>query len=101
MQIQGPGPLSGPERISGPRSGGSRAPRPEPVRAGEDRVELSDAARYLEKLKKLPAIRTDKVDRLREAVESGEYDSEEKLRIAIDRMIQDVEDLGLAPPEGE
>ena len=95
MQIQGPGPLSGPDKIpdrvtSSRSSGPSRAPR-----AGEDRVELSATARYLEKLENLP-IRAEKVESLREAIESGKYSmDEEKLRVVADRMLEDMEDLGL------
>jgi len=101
MQIQGPGPLSGPERISGPESGKRRVPRPDPVGSGGDRVELSDAARYMEKLRKLPDIRPGKVEEARAKIEDPGYDTDEKLRVSLRRMIQDLEDLGLEPRDGE
>lgn len=98
MQIQGPGPLSGPDKVAGRiRGGGPPARGPSP-RAGEDRVELSDAARFMERLKRLPEIRSEKVRALREAIASGRYDTDEKLRVAVERVLEDLEDLGLTGP---
>jgi|TARA_B100000700_G_scaffold39076_1_gene39117 negative regulator of flagellin synthesis FlgM len=38
----------------------------------------------------LPEIRTDRVAQIREAIESGTYETEEKLDIAIDRLLDEI-----------
>ena len=38
----------------------------------------------------LPEIRTDRVAQIREALESGTYETEEKLNVAIDRLLDEI-----------
>jgi len=54
---------------------------------GEDRVEVSRVAQYLRRLSDLPAIREDLVARVREEIETGVYDSSERLDGALDELI--------------
>ncbi len=61
-----------------------------PARRGEDRVEVSDVARLLSRLRELPAVRTELVDRVREEISQGRYETEEKLELAIDGLVEDV-----------
>ena len=76
---------------------GSSAPspparlEPAPERPG-DRVELSSHARYLDRIRHLPGARLDRVDQVRDAIARGEYETEEKLRSAIDRILEDLFD---------
>ena len=65
------------------------ASRPAASRAS-DRVEVSEAARWLEEMNRLPAIREDKVAAARAAIANGTLDSDEKLAIAVSRMIDEV-----------
>lgn len=51
--------------------------------ADADRVELSDRARFLDMLRQLPDVRQDRIDRVKQAIEAGEYDSEDKIDAAI------------------
>ena len=55
-----------------------------------DRVELSEVARWLGEMNLLPAVREDKVAAARAAIANGSLDSDEKLAIAVQRMIDDV-----------
>ncbi|MFM7259405.1 MAG: flagellar biosynthesis anti-sigma factor FlgM [bacterium] len=55
-----------------------------------DRVEVSEVARWLEEMNRLPAIREDKVAAARAAIANGTLDSDEKLSIAVSRMIDDI-----------
>ena len=66
-----------------------------PQRLGDsaDRVELSDHARFLDRMRQLPAARTDRVEEIRAAIAAGTYETEEKLAAAIDRLL---DELGLA-----
>jgi anti-sigma28 factor (negative regulator of flagellin synthesis) len=48
-----------------------------------DRVELSDRARFLDMLRQFPDVRQDRIDRVKQAIEAGVYDSEDKIDAAI------------------
>jgi negative regulator of flagellin synthesis FlgM len=63
--------------------------RPATSRAS-DRVEVSEVARWLEEMNRLPAIREDKVAAARAAIANGTLDSDEKLAIAVSRMIDEI-----------
>ncbi|MBN1418164.1 MAG: flagellar biosynthesis anti-sigma factor FlgM [Planctomycetes bacterium] len=62
-------------------------------------MELSDKARFLEKLKRLPDVRPGKVEEMRERTQEPDFDSDERLRLSLYRMMQDMEELGLDPLE--
>lgn len=57
-----------------------------------DRVELSERARYLDRLHELPPTRREKVDRLRDAIAAGQYPSDDEVQLALDRLIDDLVD---------
>ena len=65
-----------------------RAAPAAPERA-DDRVEVSEVALYLSKLRDLP-VRQDLIDMARERIASGEYDSPEAIDAAIDGLIEDI-----------
>jgi anti-sigma28 factor (negative regulator of flagellin synthesis) len=60
------------------------------TRTSTDRVEVSEVARWLDEMNRLPAVREDKVAAAKAAIAAGTLDSDEKLAIAIDRMIDDI-----------
>jgi anti-sigma28 factor (negative regulator of flagellin synthesis) len=60
------------------------------LRRGEDRVEVSSAARELGKSRS--EIRGELVDRVRGEIERGGYDTDEKLSKALDGAIDSVAD---------
>src|SRR4051812_13388869 len=66
---------------------------PSPGRAGperpSDRVDISDRARFLNKLASLPDIRQDVVDRLRDQVAAGDYDTPDKLDQALSSLLDE------------
>jgi hypothetical protein len=47
--------------------------------------------RLLALLQRGPAVRTDKVDHIRTAIDAGGYDNDLKLQIALDRLIETIE----------
>ena len=55
-----------------------------------DRVELSDHARLLDRVLHLPEVRVDLVQRVRQAIADGTYETDEKLAVAVERMLQDL-----------
>lgn len=59
---------------------------------GGDRVELSDMARLLAKMRDMPEVRHDRIQQARLAIERGAYDDADRFEHALDKMI-DEEDL--------
>ena len=55
-----------------------------------DRVQLSDQARLLSKLKQLPEIREGLVNSVKSQIEAGTYDTPERFDTAINAMIDDL-----------
>lgn len=76
------------------------SPRREPV-AGRlahadrarapDSVELSDAAVFLARLRELPSVRQDVVDRAKANLAAGVYDNPEIISAAADRLAADID----------
>lgn len=54
-----------------------------------DRVELSDRARFLDMLRQLPEIRQDRIDRVKLAIDSGEYETDDKVEAAIEQWARE------------
>ncbi|MEM7227357.1 MAG: flagellar biosynthesis anti-sigma factor FlgM [Planctomycetota bacterium] len=55
-----------------------------------DRVELSDRARYLSHLRELPEVRSERVEQVQTAIADGSYLSDEKIDVAINRLLDDL-----------
>ncbi len=94
----GHGPMGSINRTSGAsaseatvRSPASRDPVGDPV---GDRVELSTHARLLDKLLRLPDVRDELVASVRHAIADGTYQTPEKLDIATQRLLEELQDAG-------
>lgn len=61
-------------------------------RRGEDRVEVSVVATYMNILKQLPDIREDLVDRVKGEIERGTYETPERIEGAIDGFFAEAAD---------
>jgi len=57
---------------------------------GGDRVELSEQARLLSKLKQMPEIREGLVNSVKAQIEAGTYDTPERFDTAINAMLDDL-----------
>jgi flagellar biosynthesis anti-sigma factor FlgM len=55
-----------------------------------DTVEISDTARYLGELKKLPDVRQDKVQAARDAIAAGTFETPERLNGTVDALFEDL-----------
>ena len=91
MQIYGPTHVHGPQAIRAPHV----TPPPEATRVdratgGSDEVEISSAARLLDAVRNLPEIRQDRVREIREAIAEGTYETDEKLQIALERLLEEI-----------
>ena len=56
---------------------------------GADRAEFSDAAQLLSRVNELPDVRHDLVERVRGEIATETYLTDEKIRQAIDSMLED------------
>ena len=89
MEIQGPGGISGPNRLEPhhvPEAGSDPTSELGHI---SDRVEISEQARLLERLSQVPAVRMDKVDELRHLIESGDYENAEKIEVAVTKLMEE------------
>jgi hypothetical protein len=59
-----------------------------------DRVEISDMARLLAKMRDMPSVRQDRIDQVRSAIDRGLYDTPDRLDLALDQMIEEEDLLG-------
>lgn len=90
MEIQGPGGVAGPERVEP-----QQVPAEGSVQRGEvpqaaDRVEISEVGRYLEKLSEVPSVRTELVNELARLIESGEYETPERIAGAVEKLLEEL-----------
>ena len=68
-------------------------PAPNRTTAPGDRVEISEHARHLDRIKAMPEFRLEKVAAAQEAIENGSLDNSDNLLIALERMIDDSQSL--------
>jgi flagellar biosynthesis anti-sigma factor FlgM len=57
---------------------------------GSDEVQFSDSARLLSKLRELPDIRQDKIDQVRQAIDDGTYDTDDKVDAMLEALMEDL-----------
>lgn len=62
-----------------------------PSSIGADRVEISPIARMMSEISALPDIRAERVAQVKAEIQAGTYITPEKLDIAIDRMLEDIQ----------
>jgi hypothetical protein len=53
-------------------------------------VEISDSARYLGEIKKLPDIRGEKVQTARDLIASGQFETSERINGTVDRLLEEL-----------
>lgn len=91
MHVYGPSHLHGAQPVGPPHT--SRAaqaaapPRSAPI---EDELQISDAAQMVEQAKQLPDVRWERVNQIRAQIAAGTYETEDKLEIAIGRLLDEI-----------
>ena len=56
-----------------------------------DRVEISHIARLMSEVSSLPEVRAEKIVQVRAEIEAGSYITPEKLDIAVERLLEDIQ----------
>ena len=92
MEVHGPNGVGGVERVPGvgPAGPAKGAPKPPPASQPVDQVQISLEARLKSLLAKVPDVRQDLIDRVRAEIAAGTYETDEKLDIALDRLLDDL-----------
>ncbi len=55
----------------------------------QDQVEISQIAHFLSKISDIPAVRSEKIDEIRQGLEAGTYDVDARLGEAISRLLSE------------
>ena len=61
---------------------------PSSVTSPRDELEISTAGQMLDRLSDSPEVRAERIAQIKEAIENGEYDTDEKLDAALSRMFE-------------
>ncbi len=97
MRIQGPTNVHGAQPINGPHQIESAKSAEETTATSQaDQLDISQEAELASKVAELsgqiqdiPDVRADRIASIREAIEQGTYETEDKLDIALDRFIDE------------
>lgn len=90
MKIRGPAGVGGPEPVRRVESVRTSAVKGTQPASRTDAVEISDMARFLDQLSRLPDIRHDRVEAVRDQIRRGTYETAEKLAKAIDNLLAEL-----------
>ena len=94
MAVNGPGsvqnsfPIKPTQSISTPPVPKSAETKPI---ATNDELEISSTGKMLEHLNQSPEVRAERLAQIKAAIDAGEYETPEKLEIALKKMIAEVE----------
>jgi len=91
MQIQGPAHVHGAQPVNAPHANN----RPTPPSASgpassADEVTISQEANMLARISETPEARQARVDQIRAQIAEGRYDTNEKLDVAVDRLLDEM-----------
>ncbi len=90
MHVYGPTQVHGPQSLSAPHVN-RVSPSYSPASATPtDEVEISSVGQLLGKLADIPDIRAGRVAELRAAILEGRYESEDKLSLALDSLLEEI-----------
>lgn len=92
MQIHGPSHVHGSHPVNAPhRARPNQATQP-PAQStrGVDELDISPEAELVSRVRDLPDVRADRVAQIRAEIESGVYETDEKLDIALDRLLDEL-----------
>ncbi len=89
MSITPIGPNTPITRLQGSKATDTTSSSQDAGATATDTVEISDSARYLGEIKKLPDIRDSKVQQMRDQIASGQFETPERIDGTVDRLMQE------------
>ena len=90
MEIRGPGNIGGVNPVTRVEFSHTQAAEGTPKVVGKDTVEISQLARMIDTLSRVPDVRQDKVNAVRAQIESGVYETTERLDRAVDALMREL-----------
>lgn len=91
MRIQGSTYVHGAQAINSPHRAYSSAGASRSGATGQvDHLDISSEAQYLSQVRDLPEIRADRVASIRAQIQSGVYETDEKINAALDRLLDEI-----------
>jgi negative regulator of flagellin synthesis FlgM len=92
MQIYGPSQLHGAQPISAPHAARAHESNSvsQPSSSIGDRLDISEAGQIAGRMAEIPDIRADRVQELRTAILNGSYESDAKLDVALERLLDEI-----------
>jgi negative regulator of flagellin synthesis FlgM len=91
MQIHSLSHVHGPQAINAPhRAQASQPVQPNEYLSGADQLDISHEADMVSRIHDLPEIREDRVAQIRAAIESGQYETSDKLELAVGRLFDEI-----------
>ncbi len=92
MDVSGIGSVSGatPARAVSPTTAPPAAATPA-VSTPRDELEISSAGKMLDRLSESPEVRAERLAQIKEAIDNGAYDTDEKLEAALSRMFDSLD----------
>jgi negative regulator of flagellin synthesis FlgM len=92
MQIYGPAQLHGAQGISAPHINTRTSSVESPSRGIDtsDILDISSEGMFAEKMSDIPEMRMDRVNSLRAQIANGTYDTDAKLDMALERMLDEI-----------
>ena len=92
MDVSGIGSVSGgvPTRAVSPTTSVSQPSTASSVESPRDQLEISSAGKMLDRLSETPEVRAERLANIKEAIENGAYDTDEKLEAALSKMFDSI-----------
>lgn len=94
MQIQGPAHVHGPQAINAPHqvrpAPTAEKPTEQTPTTGVDQLDISPEADLISRVRETPEIRADRVAQIRAEIAAGVYETDEKLDVALDRLLDEI-----------
>ena len=91
MQVNGPSQLHGAQSIAAPHMvRASQASSVATAPSITDQLDISEAGRIAGQLSETSGIRQERVQAIRTAILNGTYETEQKLSMAVDRLLDEI-----------
>jgi negative regulator of flagellin synthesis FlgM len=90
MKIRGPAGVGGAEPVQNAGPARAKAVQGASTASHVDRVEISEMALFLDKISRLPDIRREKVEAVREQIARGSYETPEKMEKAVENLMKEL-----------
>jgi negative regulator of flagellin synthesis FlgM len=90
MNIQGVNFVHSPQAMNGPHRAAAPANPSTSSLTEVDQLDISPSADLASRALDSAAIRADRVAQIRTAIEAGNYDTEEKMNLALDRLLDEI-----------